>query len=217
MKPIKCQLRLKLIRISFDYQIEIIERSLTPLGEAISQCIQTIKEAEETNDEDYIDYISNEEIWMVENLLGASFVLCQSYITLVISRIMALHRSCNLLTTDDSKADISKADIMKLGSPLLLQTGYSQVQIIDAFANYFKHHEEWDKPWEQLPGRSARTVQILFAVGASQFSTGNFRIAAKKLGNYSYDNLQVFSRILQDWSQAVYERYNLELQVNGLL
>lgn len=217
MKPINYQLRLKLIKKSFDYQIEIIERSLTPLGEAISQCIQTVKEAEETNDEDYIDYVGDEEIGIIENLLGVSFVLCQSYITLVVSRIMALHKSCKGNKIDLSTTDGTKANIMKLGSPLLLQTEYSQVQIIDAFANYFKHHEEWDKSWNQLPDRSAKTVQILSAIGASQFSTGNFRVAAKKLGNYSYDNPQIFSRILQDWSQAVYEQYNLELQANGLL
>ena len=106
---------------------------------------------------------------------------------------------------------------MRFGSQLLPQTQCSQVQVIDAFANYFKHHEEWHGSWGQLTDQAGRTVQVLSAVGADQYSTGNFRMAADKLGNKRYENLEVFSSVLRDWGRVVHEQYNAELRSKNLL
>lgn len=187
------------------------------MREAIAKCTKTIEEAETTSNEEYISFVIEEETALVENLLGTAFVLCQSYIAFVVSRVKALHKSCEKIGVQLSTTDGSKTDIMRFGNQLLLGTQYSQVQAINAFANYFKHHEEWKGHWEQLKGKPAGTVQVLLETGAKQFSTGNFSTAAKRLGNESYKNLEVFAKILRGWGQAVHERYNVELGEKGLL
>ena len=204
-------------RIDSDYQIEIIERSLTPLGEAVAQCAETIDQATAFGDDRHLDAVIDDETAIVENLLGTAFVVCQSYITFVWSRVKSLHRSCHEADITLTTTDNTKAGIMRLGSQLVPQTQYTEVQVIDAFANYFKHHEEWNGRWEQLPNPAARTVPILAATGATQFSTGNFRTAAKKLGNESYSNVRAFSNILRSWGQEVRKQYDLELGSKGLL
>ena len=133
------------------------------------------------------------------------------------SRVKALHESCEKIGVQLSTTDGSKTGIMRFGNQPLLDTQYSQVQAINAFANYFKHHEEWDGPWEQLKGKPAGTVPVLLMTGAKQFSTGNFRTAAERLGTVSYENLEVFAKILRGWGQAVHEQYDVELRERGLL
>ncbi len=208
--------RFGILRIQPEYGIETIERSLIALGGSVAQCARAIDEARASNDDSY-DYIVDEETAFIENLLGIAFVLCQSYITFIVSHVNALHESCKENNIQLSTTDGSKAGILKLGSQVLAGTLYSQVQIIDAFANYFKHHEEWDGPWDRLGGKPGQTVKMLLATGANQYSSGNFRTAAEKLGNQSYEDMTTYTEILRTWGRAVYDQYDTELGSKGLL
>ena len=64
-------------RIGPEDEIEIIERSLAPLSEAIGKCAMTIEDAQTSDNEDYIDSVIDDETALIENLLGTAFVLCR--------------------------------------------------------------------------------------------------------------------------------------------
>jgi hypothetical protein len=210
--------RWKLYQIGQDFEIGSLEQILAPLGDAIDQCAETINRASTSKDAQCIEIVNDDETAFIENLLGTAFVVCQTYITCAVSRVISLHKLCqessgfNLTTTTGTRTSI-----MQLGSRFLPQSPYTKVEAIDAFANYFKHREQWHGPWEQLPDPACRTAQIVTACGALQYSTGNFRTLAGKLGNGTYSNLSAFSKILQSWRQTVYEQYKAELHSKGLI
>jgi len=210
--------RWTLNQIGRDFEIRNLEQTLAPLSDAIDQCAETINRASTSKDAQRIEIVTDDETAIIENLLGTAFVVCQTYISCVVSRVTSLHKLCqesssfNLTTTT-----CTKTSIMQLGSKILPQSPYTEVEAIDAFANYFKHREQWHGPWEQLPDPARRTAQIVTACGALQYSTGNFRTIADKLGNGTYSNLSAFSKILQSWRQTVHKQYKAELHSKGLL
>lgn len=204
-------------QIILDYHVDQIERTLTTMSMAIRESDNTIHLAEETGDEQFIDFVVDEETVFIETLLGTGFVLCQTYITYVVSHVRKLHDSCQRKGIKLSTTDGSKWAIMRLESNLVTGTPYSEIQVIDAFANYFKHHEEWNGLWATIQGLPKFTIDVLQAVGAGQFSSGNFRNAAERLGNRTYDNFGVFTEIIRKWGLAVHARYDGELQSIGIL
>lgn len=200
-----------------DYPVDIIERSLQPLGEAIHGCGEIIRKAEELGDEQYINAVIDDETEYIETLLGTAFVLCQTYITFVVSRVKRLHASCEKNIVKLTTSDGSKQAIMQLESNEVDGTKLTEVQIIDAFANYFKHRDEWEGKWADLKVPSSKTVGIIQTVGAQQFSSGNLRTAAEALGIPGYEKLYIFSEILRAWGLGVHNRYDKELESLGLI
>ncbi|MCP2519525.1 hypothetical protein NLC26_00340 [Candidatus Aminicenantes bacterium AC-708-M15] len=211
-------IRSKLDQIGRHFNTHRIERALLSLSEAISDCISAINRAEKSGDQEYLDVVVDEETYYIEEFLGIAFVVCQTDITYVVSKIKSLHKYCKeSVKVELTSTDSSKENIMKLGSKFLHQTPYTAVQVIDAFANYFKHREEWNLSWESPHKNARKTIKILRAVGASPFSTSNFRMISKKLGNKNFDNLMIFSDIIQDWRKNLHDKYEEELKIKGLL
>jgi len=77
-----------------------------------------------------------------------------------------------LTTTTDKKGDI----IAFGGSAVA--GNYTSVEVINAFANYFKHGDEWDSQWRASKQQQQETIDILRAAGARPGSTGNLRTGA---------------------------------------
>jgi hypothetical protein len=73
---------------------------------------------------------------------------------------------------------------------------YSQIEVIDAFANYHKHQDEWGPDWTTLTGQQRRTVDIIQLVGAYQSSTRNLRTGAEYLGNPTYSDVGALVKVL---------------------
>lgn len=206
-------------RIRISYEHEDLMRVLNPIGEGISQCGEIIDQLSDDQDTEYVDAVIDQETSVIESLLGTAFVICQTFITSVVSRIKALHDYHNIkaprqpleTTTGDKQA------ILRFNSQLVGDSDYSYVQVIDAFANYFKHNEEWHGDWCNLPYPSNRTVAVIQAIGAKRGSTGNLRDGAKVLGNKSFQDISVFYNIVNDWSKTLYDYYSQELQTKGLI
>lgn len=194
-------------------------RILSALGKAIGECEIAIHKASSTGNEYYIDAVTDDEVDVIEDLLGAAYVVCQTYITKIISDVIFLHRyhkrsnpSSELKTTGDFKYSI-----LSFGSKVISGVGYTQVQVIDAFANYFKHRDEWPSDWHKLEERSTKTAEVIMAVGASSGCTGNLRRASKVLGNEGFKNTIVFYDIVNNWCKKLYEAYETELNKMGLI
>jgi len=196
-----------------------IDPVLRSIGEAIAASESRVDALDYDVDGEYVDAVVDGETDVVENLLGVSFVVCQTYISAVVSRVHTLHclykrqHGGAELTTTSTK----KWNIMGFRSPSVKGSTFTEVQVIDAFANYFKHREEWIGEWANLPKQSADTARIIQAVGASRGSTGNLRTGAEALGNESYADVVLFAEVLRRWLRSVHDAYRKELEKEGLL
>jgi len=194
-----------------------LTRCLRPIGDAIEDSGREIDRLKPDDHEGYIDAVVGEETEVVEQLLGTAFVLCQTYITGVVSRIIGLHKlhdhqdSSTPLTTTGRK----KPEIWAFGGKVG-KTPYTGPEIINAFANYSKHGEEWGGSWEKL-AETNHTVQIISACGAERGSTGNLRTGAKVLGNRKFSDTLKFAVVVSDWAKNLESSYQTELTHRGLL
>lgn len=209
--------RILLDLIRLHAQSGTLERMLDSFGVAVAICSETIARAQKSGDQDYIDSVVDDECAVVENVIGAAFVASQAELTATISHVMRLHVRASVaghvLTTSDGR----KSGILRLGNALRPGVPYSDVEVINAFANYFKHHDEWDIPWTTLTGQSRQTVDTITAFGATEGSTGNLRQGIRALGVADNRELVRLSESIERWRQTIVQRYETELRGIGLL
>ena len=200
-----------------DWRIDSVRAVLLDIGAAIRGCGRRIDEAVNTEQEDYIEAVVDEETAIIEDLLGAAFVVCQTYISSVVATVKRWHRwalreGVQLTTTSGDKPDI-----MRFGSAVAAPTRYTQVAVMDAFANCFKHNDEWGFDWTRLPGRSKGTAEVVMAAGAQPGSTGNMRTGSTTLGNVNYDGTCIFADILEGWRRNLSQAYVNECRSRSLV
>ncbi len=174
-------------------------RVMTSLGDAVKDSGNAIDKASKSGSDEYLDSVIDEECGVIENLIGSAFVTCQAEITAVVSHAIRIHDAAKNAGHILSSSDGTKRGIMAVGSPLVGQTKYTQIQVINAFANYFKHGDEWDTTWDKLPNREKQTADVILAMGGAEFSTGNLRKGAEALG-VNYDELHLLAECVQKWS-----------------
>jgi len=167
---------------------------------------------------EYYDAVIDELSDLCESLVGVSFVVCQTYITSVVSTVMKLHDIYNRSQRDSPLCTTAgkKKSIVSFGSSRLDGTPYSLVQVLDASANYFKHKDEWRASWSSLDNMSKRTAEIIKAAGASEGSTGNLRTLAEAVGNDNFHDTDKYVDILRDWTQELHDAYQKEFKDLGL-
>jgi hypothetical protein len=196
-------------------------RILTTLGEGIEAAGNAVSEVAGSTDPEWIDSIVDDEASVVEDLLGASFVVCQTFITAMVSRVYRAHDVHERLMPGQPLQTTAKNkwDILRFQMPTVGTSGYGAVELINGFANYWKHREEWVRSdWQAPRTQSQRgTIEVISAAGATEGSTGNLRTAAELLGNSSYSDLQVFSDALGTWSEGLLAAYAREFADRNLI
>lgn len=193
-----------------------LQRVLDSLGTAVQECDSAIGQATKSQDAEYLEAVVDDECAVIENLHGAAFVICQAEITAVVSHVMRIHKDAMAQGHHLNISDGTKRGILSMGPPMPGFT-YTHVQVINAFANYFKHCEEWNRPWAELTGISEQTVVVISAIGASEYNTGNLRKAVESLGIPDYKQLQLLSDHVVRWAKAVKNSYESELRQRMLL
>ena len=181
------------------------------------ECDDAMTKAKNSIDPDYYDSVADNESGVIENLFGAAFVVCQAEITAVVSNSMRLHETVKAQGHNLTVSDGTKNGILRIGSFIVSGTSYSYAQAINASANYFKHFEEWDKPWAKLPKREKLTIDIISACGAKEFSSGNLYTCAAALGVTDFTQLEPLANHVSVWAKAVRTGYERELKQRNLL
>lgn len=196
-----------------------LERVLEPLGHAIASADNALSDKNLTDlHPHHVEAIEDKETWIIENLLGAAFITCQTHISLVVSTVMGLHACVRKNSTAPlSCCGDNKASVLSLGSPLVGHSGYTAVQVIDAAANYFKHRAEWDPEWKKLNTLQQMTADVLTAIGATPGSSGNMRTVAEVLGNPRFSKTSAFVSTVMGWHHAVEEAHRNELRTMRLI
>ncbi len=155
---------LSLSRLDRAFDEQTIRSSLAPFTQAIGHVKSVIDRAMIQNDEAYQDFLLDDDLNLIENHLGCAFITCQVFLTAAVSRVKALHE----LTRSQGRVPFktsteSKRNILAAAAAPLAGTPYTQMQVIDAFANYFKHRDEWDPRWSKLDKQSAYTASVIRA------------------------------------------------------
>ena len=193
---------------------------LMPIQEEIAQEVRHIDELPEPpSGEDDFSYqsIIDDGCEAIEDLLGVAFVIVQTHITQVVSRTLAILRNAERMGKSFGEIRPSRDAITRTCSTLVADTQVAEVQVIDALANYFKHHDEWRGDWVNLTGKSRKTADIIVAVGASQGSTGNLRTGAKALGIEEFNRLERLVGIIGQWRQDLETLMEREAKLAGYL
>lgn len=197
-------IRLRLLDLAAAAGADAYEAVLHTLGAGVRAAAARIEEAERTGRSDYADLVIGDETEIIENLLGAAYVVCQAQITAV---VQAALRAREQAVADGLSPSFgpSARDVRALGAPF--DPSFSKVEVLWALANYFKHRDEWSRStWTAPTGPARQTVPVILAAGLQRSSTGNLRQGAEALGNTAYEEMSVFQTIIQDWSETVRQR-----------
>ena len=141
---------------------------------------------------------------MIENVLGAAFVLAQARLTAVASEAIEIAKELGPLAQALPFAlpKVSRDSLLAFGAPMKGHT-VTAVTAIDAVANYFKHRDEWSN-WTPNKKNQA-TITTISAIGLLPTSTGNLRAAAKVLGwpDAAPADLSWMEGAIDEWATAV--------------
>lgn len=156
--------------------------------------------------------LAYEEIGMV---IGAAFVLAQ----LPISQAVSIFTKIRELSSDKNRYPKSKFDILRLKSPTLFESGVSQIEAIDAIANYHKHYHEWPDDWNesQVKGVQANTIKTVKRIGFSKVELTNNMLHALSILNVNGDDLGLLCEFVHDWRKRLAQELYLDPYVASCL
>jgi hypothetical protein len=211
-------------------QLKVEDPSLERMHHAIERELRAVskqfrKGMSEANQERR-DAVIDEGCERIEELLGMAFVVAQSFITTVRAGIAKASELCiSNFGRGLSVASGAKAyGTFQLG-PKFGWGPHTAVEVTNAVANYWKHHEDWptrEQPragrivtlWDTdgMRGNEQKTVEIVASIGVEYGSSGNLRTAAKALGvREPYEDLSSVREVLRIWAQDVHDTTRSEL------
>jgi hypothetical protein len=193
------KIHLDLISLAFQYDIAV--DALHELRKTIRRMHDRTVDITKDLGQDNADFVWMDTNSVIEDLHGAAFVICQSSITAIVSRLKAIHQFAQGAGTSINSVPREKKDMLAFKSPAIPSTGTTQIQAIEAFANYFKHNEEWPRGWVNPDARSKPTIDILHALG---FQFGNNSILRNAMQLFdSNGNLLALANSINEWHEAV--------------
>jgi hypothetical protein len=193
--PVRKGVSARFVRINAIYgraEYSISDPSYTAVISGLQKMINdAVKRVEQANGQSqFIEFVVEQECQLLETLIGTTFVVIQTQLTEFLSTIMRL---CDVLGSPTPKPRILRLRAQTVGT-----TGHTLAEGVDAFANYFKHRDEWPLHWSNVDKRAKRAVSVIRAYGAREGSTGNLREGLSSMG-YRDLNVSRMSRDLQTW------------------
>lgn len=208
---------------------------LGQLHEPIERSIRSMYEDTEsiTYDEAYpYDSDFGDEQERIEDLLGVAFVAAQVYLTTV--RTSMLRRSEILQKRKGSPlsfiTDPKAYDIFNCDNPTEPKSQQSYVRVVNAVANYWKHHDEWPERVDQARSiefgetpvprwdiskvnkGAQTTIELVTAIEMWPNRSINMQVAADALGIVELWDLSPLRKNLDDWARCLLKRAHEELR-----
>src|SRR5262249_36782714 len=143
--------------------------------------------------------VEDEHDIAVSNLLiGSAFVLGQAAITQAVSIITRIYN----LAAKPFWLPHGKTTLMSTEAPKHAKTGLSKIVIINAVANYFKHHYEWPDGWVGASPKQQPTIDLLLRLGLLPNGDHNLDTAVRELGVNTHDMAPLSVLVLQ-WRERL--------------
>lgn len=173
----------------FDWRHSSTQRIFEALSEGLKSVEHDFEEAEQSN-EFYFD--AGQALEHMEGLFGIAFVTAQTYIAGTVSDANRIARS---------GIKFKKDQLLKDYSDYLLGLTVTKLELCDAIANYFKHHDEWTS-WSGV-GRHQKAVSILQAAGIKEDDSYPCVAVANILVTKDSLDLEPLLSVLSNWHEAV--------------
>jgi hypothetical protein len=124
---------------------QTLDHLLSAVEQEITLSSRRIEDASRSGDEWFLEAVTDDECDRIEQLLGWAFVAAQTFITTVRSRLARLSDMCSKNVGKHlSFISTPKAhEVLKLADPMRNVPRYTEIEVINAVANYWKHQEEW--------------------------------------------------------------------------
>ena len=129
----------------------------------------------------------------------------------------SLHKYYRNETKRTLSSTDNKKEILSVGSPLAKGSQFTEVAVIDACSNYFKHRDAWSYPWSKATGLQANTIEVIESVGATPYDIENLAKGAQAVGIQVPETLHKLVDPLEEWCCKLYSLYQAELKGYGLL
>ena len=168
--------------------IREIDWRIEPLHDIIVGVDASITAIRQRLDENEIDGLAAREC--VEPVFGLGFVAFQNYALGTWSDLNAIRKS-------NGEASVSKLDCYRRDR-ITVKGGATRIELINATANYFKHHDEWSG-WP-----TNETTHTLSRVGISQRSEFPCIDSTRIFCGDSWQ-LIVVHQIVQEWRTHVFK------------
>jgi len=194
------------------------------LEREIASSSRRVEVASRSGDE-WLQEIEDHESERIERLLGWAFLAAQTFITTVRMRLKWLSDVCNKEDGGclSSVTTWSHQEVFRSAERMRNHPSYTEIEVINAVANYWKHHDEWPtrlehndaclvRVWDLLQMKNHRlTVEIVTAIGMSPASTGNLFEACEALGVAIPGGLFAIRRKLDNWATSLQKKARSEV------
>jgi len=176
---------------------------LLALATGIASAEKQVALATDSGDAEWAEIVTDDECDVVEDLLGAAFIVCQVKITAVLTAALRFRAVCLECGKAFASFGEEPTSVLKFGVVKDDDSKVGAVELIWALANYFKHRDEWQGPWEKMQGHPRRTIKTIEKAGLSSGCSANLRIGSEVLGNSSYKDLIVFATLVDSWAAKI--------------
>ena len=170
-----------------------LRRMLSVIEKEIASSVSQIHDTSCLEDDmGLYDAVNEYEGDHIEQLLGLAFVSAQIFITTITSGLKRLSDKWEqweqnvgrpLIHVDIPKGSTYRKELMKLANPILNETNYHEIEVINAIADCWKHQEEWPtckEPqegyivWDEkkMKGTQKTTHEIVTSINMSWHSNG---------------------------------------------
>jgi hypothetical protein len=168
--------------------IREIDWRIEPLHDIIVGIDAGIAAVRERLDAEEIDGLT--ALGHLEPILGLGFVAFQNY-------VLGTWTDINEIRKSRGKPPVSKLDCYTC-DPITVRGGTTRIELINAAANYFKHHDEWS----QWP--TNETTRTLSRIGIAQQNEFPCSDAARIFCGDNW-KLVVLHQIVQEWRTHVFK------------
>jgi hypothetical protein len=168
--------------------IREIDWRIEPLHDIIVGIDAGIAAVRERLDAEEIDGLT--ALGHLEPILGLGFLAFQNY-------VLGTWTDINEIRKSRGKPPVSKLDCYTC-DPITVREGTTRIELINAAANYFKHHDEWS----QWP--TNETTRTLSRIGIAQQNEFPCSDVARIFCGDNWE-LVVLHQIVQEWRTHVFK------------
>ena len=155
---------------------------------------------------------------ILEEWLGVAFVACQVEITRAASEIKKLHD-----LVEHELPHVKFRDGFSANRQHLMRQGLGDrlgpIEALDAFANYYKHRDQWKVGWpDGKNNHYMRTRDNIVRAGALPISTANMRTGFQHVSLHDrYGSAEELAEKIASWQDDLSNLYLRECGAMGLL
>ena len=133
---------------------------------------------------------------------------------MAITQSVAISRRIREIADHPSWLPSGRIEIMELEAPIHIATGLSEVVLVDAVANYFKHHYEWPPDWSATDRHQRQTIEVVRRLGLSPGASENLYTAVRGLG-FTTSELHRLGENLHVWRERLAAFMRREITSHG--